>query len=579
MAIRSIGTWESRQPFGVLAVVLALAIALAGPATVGAQAPVDTVGVRAGGALIHPVAGIMAGRFDVHAGPRLDVAGARLGVGWGQLFQLTAFYWRAVDTGERELLPGEGWGGEAQLNLSTGFGLTPFVTTGLARVDAGTIERRNAALLGAGLLIPLGPIQISVSARDYVLGISGLDNEGGTGEASHNWLFSAGVGAALGQRRAREPVTVVRAPAPGTVDTVWLDPLGQPIAPHAAPAGVPGQVVETGVRTYQSDRTLEVPIPTEGTIILRYGPEAARIGAGLVDLFAHRPPTGEPGAAAAATAPDQPQAGPVLSEAVIQRIIEGTVAAILPRLEARDAERQDRLRADLMAALTAQRDAVLQSVRQELARRDIPTAAPPPAPAAAPVQPVPAPAPLADRSEEIRRAADRLAAARAELAQIEAARPVAEPRAPGVPTAPDQRTVLVELAARHPALLTTAELDRGPALVITDRAFEGGSALLDERARPVFIDVAEIVRHAPGAIYVQGHMDSAGPEVRNQQFSELRAEVVRSLLVQAGVDPGRIHAVGFGAGRPVASNETEAGRAQNRRVEIVIGQNTVNEGP
>jgi OmpA-OmpF porin, OOP family len=59
--------------------------------------------------------------------------------------------------------------------------------------------------------------------------------------------------------------------------------------------------------------------------------------------------------------------------------------------------------------------------------------------------------------------------------------------------------------------------------------------------------------------------------VANQQLSELRAEVLRSSLVQAGVEGARVHAVGFGAGQPIATNDTAAGRALNRRVEIVIG--------
>jgi outer membrane protein OmpA-like peptidoglycan-associated protein len=82
-----------------------------------------------------------------------------------------------------------------------------------------------------------------------------------------------------------------------------------------------------------------------------------------------------------------------------------------------------------------------------------------------------------------------------------------------------------------------------------------------------------VARGAPDRpVFVQGHADAAGPEVRSQQLSELRAEVVRSLLVQAGVDATNVHAIGFGAGRPVATNETAAGRALNRRVEIVIGE-------
>jgi outer membrane protein OmpA-like peptidoglycan-associated protein len=67
-------------------------------------------------------------------------------------------------------------------------------------------------------------------------------------------------------------------------------------------------------------------------------------------------------------------------------------------------------------------------------------------------------------------------------------------------------------------------------------------------------------------VFVHGHTGVTGTEVGNQQLSELRAEVVRSLLVETGVEAARVHAVGFGAGQPVATNETAAGRALNRKL-------------
>lgn len=571
-----------------------LCAALGLPAGAAAQTAVDTVGTRAAGAQLHPVVGVMGGVFDLDGGPRLDVLGARAGLGFGELFRLTGFYWRSVDTGERELLDGRGWGGEARLNLSAGFGLTPFVTAGLGRVrvdtledelDDATVDDRTAAILGAGLMVPLGPVQVSVGARDYILGLSGLDDSDESAEATHNWLFSVGVSASLGRTRGREPITVARAPRPGLVDTVFVDARGQPLPPDTVRVDARGEPVEPGVRNYQSDRQIAVPIPLEGSITLRYGPEAVASGAAAAgsQAAAGRTPAGEVGATREPASPEpvQPQVAPVLSEAALQRIIDGTVAALLPRLEARDVERQNRLRADLSAALAGQREAVRQAVQQELARLGVaPRAtAPPAATAEAPAAP-PAPADLED---EIQRAAARLAAARAELARIEAARadPAGgvEPAPPVQPAAPDIRPVLVDLAARNAPLLATAELERGPALVLADLAFEAGSALLDERARVVLGAVAAALRAVPGRpIFVQGHADAAGPEVQNQQLSELRAEVVRSLLVQAGVEPGRVHAVGFGAGRPVAPNETAAGRALNRRVEIVIGETEADGG-
>ena len=69
---------------------------------------------------------------------------------------------------------------------------------------------------------------------------------------------------------------------------------------------------------------------------------------------------------------------------------------------------------------------------------------------------------------------------------------------------------------------------------------------------------------------VEGYTDSVGSAAFNQTLSERRAEAVRAALVKAGVDPTRIVAQGYGKEYPVASNATDSGRAQNRRVEVTI---------
>jgi len=71
-------------------------------------------------------------------------------------------------------------------------------------------------------------------------------------------------------------------------------------------------------------------------------------------------------------------------------------------------------------------------------------------------------------------------------------------------------------------------------------------------------------------IYVSGHASSTGPENFNQILSERRAEAVKAYLAQKGIDPARIFAQGFGESKPIASNATADGRAQNRRVEVEI---------
>ena len=71
-------------------------------------------------------------------------------------------------------------------------------------------------------------------------------------------------------------------------------------------------------------------------------------------------------------------------------------------------------------------------------------------------------------------------------------------------------------------------------------------------------------------VLVEGHTDSSGKDEYNLKLSRLRAESVRSILVAGGVSPDRVESQGYGKTRPVASNDTVAGKAQNRRVEIVL---------
>jgi outer membrane protein OmpA-like peptidoglycan-associated protein len=72
---------------------------------------------------------------------------------------------------------------------------------------------------------------------------------------------------------------------------------------------------------------------------------------------------------------------------------------------------------------------------------------------------------------------------------------------------------------------------------------------------------------------VAGYTDSTGSEELNQKLSEKRAESVKNALVGEGVNPARITTVGYGESKPVADNDTEAGRQLNRRVTIFITPN------
>ncbi|HWI15714.1 MAG TPA: OmpA family protein [Burkholderiales bacterium] len=102
-------------------------------------------------------------------------------------------------------------------------------------------------------------------------------------------------------------------------------------------------------------------------------------------------------------------------------------------------------------------------------------------------------------------------------------------------------------------------------------SFATGSAMLDTRLHPTLDKVAATLNEYPATtVNVVGHTDSSGDAQANMDLSRRRADAVASYLSQRGVDRSRIAVEGKGQTQPVADNATEAGRAQNRRVEMLI---------
>jgi outer membrane protein OmpA-like peptidoglycan-associated protein len=88
---------------------------------------------------------------------------------------------------------------------------------------------------------------------------------------------------------------------------------------------------------------------------------------------------------------------------------------------------------------------------------------------------------------------------------------------------------------------------------------------------PVLNEVANTLNQYPSTLIdVVGHADSIGTDVYNQGLSERRAVSVASYLTGRSVLPARLYVAGMGERQPIASNDSEAGRAQNRRVEIIL---------
>ena len=101
--------------------------------------------------------------------------------------------------------------------------------------------------------------------------------------------------------------------------------------------------------------------------------------------------------------------------------------------------------------------------------------------------------------------------------------------------------------------------------------FKTGSAEIDRESEPMLDNGADIATRCPGVRFeVEGHTDNVGGHRFNQRLSELRAKSVVDYLTGKGVAMTRIHSVGYGETRPVASNISETGRSKNRRIEFKV---------
>lgn len=114
----------------------------------------------------------------------------------------------------------------------------------------------------------------------------------------------------------------------------------------------------------------------------------------------------------------------------------------------------------------------------------------------------------------------------------------------------------------------------GATLVLSDVVFESGKADLKPGAAERLRPLAGYLQANPNVrVRIDGHTDAQGSEAYNQALSDRRAGAVRAALGGMGVAGSRIEAVGHGEAQPVADNRTQAGRQQNRRVEVtLVGQ-------
>jgi outer membrane protein OmpA-like peptidoglycan-associated protein len=166
-------------------------------------------------------------------------------------------------------------------------------------------------------------------------------------------------------------------------------------------------------------------------------------------------------------------------------------------------------------------------------------------------------------------------------AAAEAARQAAEAQAQQAREAAaqadhDRAALRGQLRQQLNQVLETRETARGLIVNLSDVLFDTGSATLKPGTREKLARVSGILlSHPELKVQVEGHTDSVGDDTYNQRLSENRADSVRSYLVGQGIASGAVTTKGFGKTQPVATNDTAAGRQQNRRVELVVAGETI----
>jgi outer membrane protein OmpA-like peptidoglycan-associated protein len=186
---------------------------------------------------------------------------------------------------------------------------------------------------------------------------------------------------------------------------------------------------------------------------------------------------------------------------------------------------------------------------------------------------------MAAEQSALRAKADADAARVAALAQQQAAQLEAE-RARSAAAESDRQRLSAEaekerirkqLLEQLNIVLETRDSARGLIVNMSDVLFDFNKHTLKPGAREKLAKVSGIVLAYPGLrLEVEGHTDSIGSDEYNQRLSERRAQSVRDYLVSQSVSANSITARGFGESSPVASNDNDAGRQRNRRVELVV---------
>lgn len=141
----------------------------------------------------------------------------------------------------------------------------------------------------------------------------------------------------------------------------------------------------------------------------------------------------------------------------------------------------------------------------------------------------------------------------------------ARDKCPGTPAG----TVVDVTGCPKPKATKSAKVTAAGTWIYEDIRFASGKADLTDSSTPVLQEIAAALKASPQLkAEIQGHTDSRGSLALNERLSQQRADAVRTYLVEQGIAPERLSAKGYGPHKPVASNDSAEGRAQNRRVEL-----------
>jgi len=171
-----------------------------------------------------------------------------------------------------------------------------------------------------------------------------------------------------------------------------------------------------------------------------------------------------------------------------------------------------------------------------------------------------------DEADSARRSAA-MAAEEADAARAAAAAEAAR-RAEQARNETDQEKAELQ---RQIDLLQAKTTERGLVLTLGNVLFETGRADLKGGGKDSLNNLVNFMnQYQDRTIMIEGHTDSVGSDSSNQALSTRRAESVQSYLLQQGIGSQRMTAQGMGEHQPIASNDTDTGRQENRRVEIII---------